>query len=102
MRSHLIESLQVQMYVLFLLVPHCHEKYACFSFLNHLSAQCRDHPRAFREGGFVMISGFQGEDLVQIFDFPIHSIRVATHSGKQGKQGKWWKKKFPAGKNQGI
>ena len=45
---------------------------------------------------------------------PINKIRVATHSGKQGKQGKWWKKipcreksgnlKFcwKSGKNQGI
>ena len=29
-------------------------------------------------------------------------LRVATDSGKQGKQGKSWKKKFPEWKNQGI
>ena len=29
---------------------------------------------AFREGGFATISGFQGEVLVQILDFPMYSI----------------------------
>ena len=34
----------------------------------------RGHPRAFREGGFATISGFQGEVLVRILDFPIYSV----------------------------
>ena len=42
----------------------------------HINRLLQGHPRAFREGEvkFASISGFQGEVLVEILDFPIYSI----------------------------